>query len=68
MSQVTDVEIGKLIQKVDSLERPIRDNNARLYILEKELTKAKGMGIGIFLMAIGGTSVITSFVHKWISG
>ena len=68
MSEVTDVEIGKLIQKVDSLERTIRDNNARLYILEKELTNAKGMGIGIFLMAIGGTSVITSFVHKWISG
>ena len=68
MSEVTDVEIGKLIQKVDSLERTIRDNPARLYISEKELTKAKGMGIGIFLMAIGGTSVITSFVHKWISG
>ena len=68
MSEITDVEIGKLIEKVDSHERTIRDNNARLYVLEKELTKAKGMGIGIFLMAIGGTSVITSFVHEWING
>jgi len=68
MSEVTDVEIGKLIEKVDTLEKTIRDNNTRLYVLEKELTKAKGMGIGIFLMAIGGTSVITSFVHKWING
>jgi len=68
MSEVTDVEIGKLIEKVDTLEKTIRDNNTRLYVLEKELTKAKGMGIGIFLMAIGGTSVMTSFVHKWING
>jgi len=49
------------------LERTIRDNSTRLYILEKELTKAKGMGIGIFLMAIGGTSVITSLVTKWMN-
>lgn len=68
MSEITDVEIGKLIEKVDSLERTIRDNNARLYILEKELTKAKGMGVGIVLMLIGGTSVITTLVSKWVNG
>ena len=67
MSNVTDVEIGKLIEKVDTLEQIIRDNNNRLYLLEKELTKAKGMGIGIFLMAIGGTSVITSIVTRWMN-
>ena len=66
MSEVTEVEIGKLIEKVDTLETIIRDNNTRLYLLEKELTKAKGMGIGIFLMAIGGTSVITSIVTRWM--
>ena len=33
MSEVTDVEIGKLIQKVDALDKTIRDNNTRLYIL-----------------------------------
>ena len=67
MSEVPDVEIGKLIEKVDTLETIIRDNNTRLYLLEKELTKAKGMGIGIFLMAIGGTSVITSIVTRWMN-
>ena len=67
MSEVTDVEIGKLIEKVGALEQTIRDNNTRLYILEKELTKAKGMGIGIFLMAIGGTSVVASLFTKWMN-
>ncbi len=35
MSEVSDLEIGKLIQKVDSLETMVREQNDRLDRLDR---------------------------------
>ena len=64
----TERAIGQLSAQVAMLEQTIRDNNLRLSMLEKELTKAKGIGLGIFLMAIGGTSVVTTLFTRWVNG
>jgi hypothetical protein len=63
----TERAIGQLSAQVAMLNQTIRDNNLRLSMLEKELTKAKGIGLGIFLMAITGTSVFTSLVTRWMN-
>ena len=39
MSDVSDLEIGKLIQKVDSLECMVREQNDRLDKLDKQLER-----------------------------
>lgn len=68
MSDVTDVEIGKLIEKVDALERTIRENSARLYVMEKELTRAKSMGVGVILATVGLSGIGGSLLGRWLNG
>ena len=47
MSEVSDLEIGKLIQKVDSLEVMVREQNDRLDKLDQQLERTRGIGIGV---------------------
>ena len=67
MSEVTDLEIGKLIQKVESLERAVMENNAKLETLEQQLHKTKGIGIGIILATVGLSGVGGSLISRWLS-
>lgn len=66
MSDVTDLEIGKLIQKVESLERAVMENNAKLETLEQQLHKTKGIGIGIILATVGLSGVGGSLISRWL--
>lgn len=67
MSDVTDLEIGKLIQKVESLEQAVRENNMRLTELETQLHKTKGLGIGIILATVGLSGIGGSIISRWLS-
>ena len=53
MSEVSDLEIGKLIQKVDSLETMVREQNDRLDRLDQQLERTRGIGIGVVLATVG---------------
>ena len=66
MSEVTDLEIGKLIQKVESLERAVMENNAKLETLEQQLHRTKGIGIGIILATVGLSGVGGSLISRWL--
>ena len=68
MSEVTDLEIGKLIQKVESLEQAVRENNMRLTELETQLHRTKGLGIGIILATVGLSGIGGSIISRWLSG
>ena len=49
MSEVSDLEIGRLIQKVESLESMVREQNNRLDKLDQQLERTRGIGIGVIL-------------------
>jgi hypothetical protein len=66
MSNVTDVEIGKLIEKVDQLSYEVRENNNRIDCLEKQLVRTKGFGVGLAVGLIGVSSATASIITKWM--
>jgi len=68
MSEVTDLEIGKLIQKVDSLEVMVREQNDRLDKLDQQLERTRGIGIGVVLATVGLSGVGGSLFTRWLSG
>ena len=68
MSEVSDLEIGKLIQKVDSLESMVREQNDRLDKLDQQLERTRGIGIGVILATIGLSGVGGSLFTRWMSG
>ena len=68
MSEVSDLEIGKLIQKVDSLEVMVREQNDRLDRLDQQLERTRGIGIGVVLATIGLSGVGGSLFTRWLSG
>ena len=68
MSDVSDLEIGKLIQKVDSLEVMVREQNDRLDRLDQQLERTRGIGIGVVLATVGLSGVGGSLFTRWLSG
>ena len=68
MSDVSDLEIGKLIQKVDSLEVMVREQNDRLDKLDKQLESTRGIGIGVVLATVGLSGIGGSLFTRWLSG
>ena len=68
MSDVSDLEIGKLIQKVDSLEVMVREQNNRLDKLDQQLERTRGIGIGVVLATVGLSGVGGSLFTRWLSG
>jgi len=68
MSEVSDVEIGKLIQKVESLEVMVRGQNDRLDKLDKQLERTRGIGIGVILATVGLSGIGGSLFTRWLSG
>ena len=67
MSEVSDLEIGKLIQKVDSLETMVREQNDRLDRLDQQLERTRGIGIGVVLATVGLSGVGGSLFTRWLS-
>ena len=68
MSDVSDLEIGKLIQKVDSLEVMVREQNDRLDRLDQQLERTRGIGIGVVLATVGLSGIVGSLFTRWLSG
>ena len=68
MSDVSDLEIGKLIQKVDSLETMVREQNDRLDRLDQQLERTRGIGIGVVLATVGLSGIGGSLFTRWLSG
>jgi len=68
MSDVSDLEIGKLIQKVDSLEAMVREQNDRLDRLDQQLERTRGIGIGVVLATVGLSGIGGSLFTRWLSG
>ena len=68
MSDVSDLEIGKLIQKVDSLEVMVREQNNRLDKLDQQLERTRGIGIGVILATVGLSGIGGSLFTRWLSG
>ena len=67
MSEVSDLEIGKLIQKVDSLETMFREQNDRLDRLDQQLERTRGIGIGVVLATVGLSGIGGSLFTRWLS-
>ena len=68
MSEVTDLEIGKLIQKVDNLQVMVSEQNDRLDKLDKQLERTRGIGIGVVLATVGLSGIGGSLFTRWLSG
>ena len=68
MSEVSDLEIGKLIQKVDSLESVVREQNDRLDRLDQQLERTRGIGIGVVLATVGLSGIGGSLFTRWLCG
>ena len=66
MSEVSDLEIGKLIQKVDSLESMVREQNDRLDRLDQQLERTRGIGIGVVLATVGLSGIGGSLFTRWL--
>ena len=67
MSDVSDLEIGKLIQKVDSLEVIVREQNNRLDKLDQQLERTRGIGIGVVSATVGLSGIGGSLFTRWLS-
>jgi len=67
MGDVSDLEIGKLIQKVDSLEVMVREQNDRLDRLDQQLERTRGIGIGVVLATVGLSGIGGSLFTRWLS-
>jgi len=66
MSEVSDVELGKLIQKITTLEEAVREQNGRLDKLDRQLERTRGIGIGIVLATMGLSGVGASLFTRWL--
>ena len=68
MSEVSDLEMGRMLEKLDSMEAAVRENNERIENLEQQLAKTKGFDLGLAVGLIGVSSATASFITKWMSG
>ena len=66
MSEVSDLEMGRMLEKLDSMEAAVRENNERIENLEQQLAKTKGFGLGLAVGLIGVSSATASFITKWM--
>ena len=63
-SQLTGVELGKMIQAVDQLSTEVDRLSVRLDQLESQLDKGKGVILGVFLVASGIGAAISAIIQK----
>ena len=63
-SQLTDVELGKMIQAVDQLSTEVDRLTIRLDQLESQLDKGKGVLLGVFVIASGLGAAASTMIQK----
>ena len=63
-SQLTDVELGKMIQAVDQLSTEVDRLTIRLDQLESQLDKGKGVLLGVFVIASGLGAASSTMLQK----
>jgi len=68
VSEISDVEIGKLIQKVEQLELAVKTNNSKLDRVESQLERGRGIAIGIVIAVAGLGGIGGSVLTRWMSG
>ena len=66
MREVSDVELGKLIQQISTLETMVKEQNIRLDKLDKQLERTRGNVIGIVLATVGLSGVGASLFTRWL--
>ena len=64
MPDLTDVEIGKMIQAVDQLSKEVDRLTVRLDQLESQLDKGKGVLLGVFVIASGLGAEASTMIQK----
>ena len=64
MPDLTDVEIGKMIQAVDQLSKEVDRLTVRLDQLESQLDKGKGVLLGVFVIASGLGAAASTMIRK----
>jgi|TARA_Y100000401_G_scaffold69231_1_gene55461 hypothetical protein len=64
MPDLTDVEIGKMIQAVDQLSKEVDRLTVRLDQLESQLDKGKGVLLGVFVIASGLGAAASTMIQK----
>ena len=66
MSELSDVELGKIIQQVSALEVLLKEQNIRLDKLDQQLERTRGIGIGVVLATVGLSGVGASLFTRWL--
>tara|TARA_R100001594_G_scaffold14850_2_gene31488 strand:- start:18 stop:227 length:210 start_codon:yes stop_codon:yes gene_type:complete len=61
---MSELDLGRLCEKVEQLSREVRENNNRIDCLERQLVKTKGFGVGLAVGLIGLSSGIASAITK----
>ena len=64
MPDLTDVEIGKMLQAVDQLSKEVDMLTIRLDQLERQLDKGKGVLLGVFIVASGLGAAMSAIIQK----
>jgi hypothetical protein len=64
MPDLTDVEIGKMLQAVDQLSKEVDRLTNRLDQLESQLDKGKGVLLGVFIVASGLGAAMSAIIQK----
>jgi len=67
MSNMNDIDAGKLIAVVEQLSKTVDKLDSRIQELENQLTKGKGMLVGVFITASGVGAAATTAISKWIT-
>mgnify|MGYP003151059674 FL=1 len=63
-AQLTDVELGKMIQAVDQLSTEVDRLSVRLDQLESQMDKGKGVLLGVFIIASGIGATFSAIIQK----
>jgi ribulose kinase len=68
MSEVklSDVDLGRLIQAVETLTSEVTALNSRVRELETQLAKGKGLFSGVVLVSGACGALIAAVLNKWL--
>ena len=64
MPDLTDVEIGKMIQAVDQLSKEVDRLPVRLDQVDSQLDIGKGVLLGVFVIASGLGAAASTMIQK----
>jgi len=65
MAGLSELEQGKLIVVVESLEKQVNRLNGRIDSLEGQFKSGRGIIIGVFLTASGISAAVATSLGRW---